>query len=420
MKTIAFFPEASYGSALNCVGIAQQLRKRGARPVFICHPGFNGVFENYGFAEYQLHASKVEPGAAQDWQGFIERHRDSFRLSPLDQIDAYVVPTWEAIVQSAIDIEEPLRHLLARLKPDAIVVDNTIAFPAVLNAGVPWVRVVSCAETELPDPQVPPFLSGCDSKDRPGWERFRSRYLPAIAPVHERFSAFLQSCGIAPYEPGEFLAPSPWLNLLLSPAAVRYRRRHALKPPQFIYLDGCVRDEASWRLPHFAAHEDGALVCVSFGSLGAMDVPLLQRMIDVCAQLPYRFIVNVGTWRASYEATPDNVFLASWLPQPSVVRRSQLFIHHGGNNSFCEALYFGVPSLIMPYCWDGHDNAQRAVETQVGDRLSRYDWDETDLKSAIVRLLEDTEMHQRLRAGATRMQAADGTGVAAQAILDLL
>ena len=44
---------------------------------------------------------------------------------------------------------------------------------------------------------------------------------------------------------------------------------------------------------------------------------------------------------------PDNVYLDAWFPQPSVVAKCDLFIHHGGNNSFCEALYFGVPSLIF-------------------------------------------------------------------------
>ena len=54
VKTIALFPEASYGAALNCIGIAQELRRQGATPVFICHPGFSGIFADYGFAEYQL------------------------------------------------------------------------------------------------------------------------------------------------------------------------------------------------------------------------------------------------------------------------------------------------------------------------------------------------------------------------------
>ena len=86
---------------------------------------------------------------------------------------------------------------------------------------------------------------------------------------------------------------------------------------------------------------------------------------------------------------PDNVYLDAWFPQPSVVAKCDLFIHHGGNNSFCEALYFGVPSLIMPYCWDGHDNAQRAVETGVGLRLDRASWTPAELSSAIASLLGD-------------------------------
>ena len=51
-KTIALFPEAAFGPALNCVGIAQALREMGHKPVFICDRGFKGVFEKYGFPEY--------------------------------------------------------------------------------------------------------------------------------------------------------------------------------------------------------------------------------------------------------------------------------------------------------------------------------------------------------------------------------
>ena len=40
MKTIAFFPEAAFGPALNSVGIAQQVEKLGHKAVFICDKGF--------------------------------------------------------------------------------------------------------------------------------------------------------------------------------------------------------------------------------------------------------------------------------------------------------------------------------------------------------------------------------------------
>lgn len=414
-KTIALFPEASYGAALNCVGIAQELRRMGHLPVFVCHPGFGGVFSEYGFPEHPL--AEAEAGTPAEWNDFIERHQDAFRRSPADQLETYVGPTWEAIVDTAMRVEEPLRQLLARLKPDAIVLDNVVMFPAVANAGVPWVRVVSCAETEVPDEDVPPYLSGCGIAERARWPAFLARYEKAVAPAHRRFSAFLADCGLKPPAAPNFLDPSPWLNLLLAPEIIRHARRRPLDPEKFVFLDGCVRREAPYAPPRFASHNDAPLVLTSFGSLGAMDVEMTKRMISVFATLPCRFLVNAGHWREAYREVPDNVFIDDWFPQPSVVERADLFIHHGGNNSFCEALYYGVPSLIMPYCWDGHDNAARAGETGVGRHLDRYGWSEAELEDTIRALLADTAMRQRLKANAEGMRKAAGATRAAEEIV---
>ena len=44
-KTIAFFPEAAFGPALNSVGIAQACEKLGHKAVFLSDPGFVEVYE---------------------------------------------------------------------------------------------------------------------------------------------------------------------------------------------------------------------------------------------------------------------------------------------------------------------------------------------------------------------------------------
>jgi len=280
------------------------------------------------------------------------------------------------------------------------------------------VRVVSCAETELPDAKVPPYLSGMAADD-PQREAFEARYLSASAPAHDRFNRFRADAGLAPLPKGLFLETSPDLNLLLTPTIVRRERAEPLDPERFIYLEGCVRSEGPFEVPVFPRN-GGPLVYVSFGSLGAMDVGLIERMLAVFDRMPARFIVNAGGLRDAYRAVPDNVYLDAWFPQPSVVAKSDLFIHHGGNNSFCEALRFGVPSLIMPYCWDGHDNAQRAGETGVGDHIGRDAWTEGGLERAILGLLADDVMRARLRENAARMALTPGTDVAAQAILSLI
>ena len=71
------------------------------------------------------------------------------------------------------------------------------------------------------------------------------------------------------------------------------------------------------------------------------------------------------------------------IPQVDVV------IHHGGNNSFTECLLFGKPAIIMPFAWDGHDNAMRVQETGHGYRLTRADWTEVELAARIHDCLHD-------------------------------
>jgi MGT family glycosyltransferase len=417
---IAFFPEASFGAALNCVAIAQALVRRGAVPVFICHPGFAGIFADYGFKEYHLPLSQMDDGrnVADYWQAFINRHLPHFDLTPLEQLATYVGPTWEAIVDTAIAAEDGLAETLAQIRPDAIVLDNVIMFPAVIHAGCPWVRVVSCAETEWPDAAVPPYLSGLDPDDGAGCAAFSQAYLAATAPAHARNTAFRRARGLSDLAPGMFLEASPALNLLLSPALVRYNRAIPLDPSTTVYLQGCVRDEAQFDVP-VLPDDRGPLVYLSFGSLGSIDTGLVDRMIRVFATIDARFIVNVGGGLDAFHQVPDNVFLGSWFPQPSVVAQSDLFIHHGGNNSFCEALFFGVPSLVMPYCWDGHDNAQRAAAIGAGVRMHRSDWTADEFRAAILALLADSPMREVLKTQARIMQAKPGNEAAADAIMAL-
>lgn len=417
--TIAFFPEASFGAALNCVGIAQKLKENGANPVFICHAGFTGIFAEYGFREYHLpQNANNNVGAIEDyWQEFINTHLPHFNLNPLDQLPAYVTPTWEAIVDTAITAEENLAAILERIDPDAIVLDNVVMFPAIAKARCPWIRIVSCAETEIPDPNVPPYLSGLSPGDDAACKTFKRAYLQHTRPVHRRYNEFRKAHGLPTLPAGIFLETSPTLNLLLSPRSVRFDRKLPLPEDKFVFLEGCVRLESAYELPRFPA-SDGPLVYMSFGSLGAIDTDLIKRMIDVFATIPARFLVNVGGFLEAYRDIPDNVHLGDWFPQPSVVEQAALFIHHGGNNSFCEALFYGVPSLILPYCWDGHDNAQRAEATGLGHRIDRKDWSNEFLRHKISVLLSDVDMRHRLVEVSRQMNENPGTDKAAHKILD--
>jgi UDP:flavonoid glycosyltransferase YjiC (YdhE family) len=91
-------------------------------------------------------------------------------------------------------------------------------------------------------------------------------------------------------------------------------------------------------------------------------------------------------------------------------------IHHGGNNSFTECLYFGKPALIMPYVWDGHDNATRVEETGHGLKSHRYDWTDEELMDKIDIMLTDKSMKSRLKRTSEQMRKQHGPSKAAKII----
>lgn len=421
-KVIALFPEAAFGPALNSVGIGQALRKLGHKVVFLSDPGFLAVYQGYGFEAHPVNLSEPLPPEemAKFWVDFINGHIPNFRKTPLEQIDNYVKDCWAMIVQTARWAEKDLPGVLERVQPDVICVDNVILFPAIKRYArrhrKPWVRIISCSENEIEDPDIPPHLSGAAAHDRRAHAAYRRRFRQVIKPIHDEFNDFLKSVGERRYPRGQFFEASPHMNLLLYPSAVRFKRRHRLPARQFQYLEGCVRREKPYQVPRFRANNDKPLLYVSFGSLGAGDTELLKRLIAAIGRMPVRALVNVGDYRDQYSDIPDNVIVESWFPQPSVIPLVDAVIHHGGNNSFTECLYFGKPALVMPYVWDGHDNATRVQETGHGFKMDRYAWTEDELAEKVMALLGDRKMLARLKATSKSMRARHGPTKAARVI----
>ena len=421
-KVIALFPEAAFGPALNSVGIGQALKKLGHKVVFLSDPGFLDVYKGYGFEAHPVNLSEPLPPEqmAKFWVDFINGHIPNFRKSPYEQIDNYVKDCWGMIVETAKWAEKDLPGVLDMVKPDVICVDNVILFPAIKRYakrhGKPWVRIISCSENEIEDPDIPPHLSGCGEKDKRGFARYAKHFNQTIKPIHDDFNVFLKSVGVKKYPVGQFFEASPHMNILLYPSAVKFKRKHKLPAKQFQYLEGCVRKEAAYRIPAFKANNDKPLLYVSYGSLGSGDTELLKRVIKVIGAMPVRALVNVGDYMDQYTDIPDNVIINNWFPQPSVIKQVAGVIHHGGNNSFTECLYFAKPAIIMPYVWDGHDNATRVEETGHGFKLNRYEWSDEELAAKIMVMITDKKMKARLKKTSAAMRAQHGPTKAAKVI----
>lgn len=422
-KKIAVFPEpGALGPVMNLVGISQGLRDRGHDVTFILEPGLRDAAGRYGFEERYITCMPpmTEAEQAKYWDDFMVKYMPTFRTSAHEQVGTYVKACWEAIVDTVKwSVKNGLDDLLSDIKPDLIINDNVALYPHTQTADCPWVRMISCSENEIIDPDIPPHLSGCPAGDRECADAYRAEFEKHIKPLHDEFMAFIETCGVEPIEFPEFVQPSPYLNMLLYPKPLRFKRRNPLDPDKFIYLDGCVRKESmDYEIPKFSRNNDKPLIYLSYGTLGGADVDLIKRIIGLLGKSDYRAIVNVGDYKEQYDENkiPDNVIIDSWFPQIAVLPYVDVFIQHGGNNSFNESLYFGIPPLVMPFVWDGHDNAQRVNDTAHGIGMHRYDWADDELLANIDTLLNDEDIRNNVKATSSYMQQQDGKARAAEAI----
>jgi MGT family glycosyltransferase len=432
-------PESAYGPTNNCIGIGDVLRRRGHRVVFAAEASWKGRLEPLGFEEDLVDLSppreQGEPGqqgqqgdqgadAGAFWKEFIASTAPEFRKPTIEQLDTWIKPVWAELISGARYCQEQLAEIVARTRPDVIVEDNVISFPALLTAGVPFVRIVSCNPLEVADPALPPAFSGYPAGDQARqshaqqsqaqWPEFRAEYDRVHRAMWAEFSDWVTSQGAPPLPDLEFIH-SGRVNLYVYPEVADYRRSRPLGPG-WHRLDSSVREtDEPFTLPEPLAGGGGALIYFSLGSLGSADVALMRRIIDGLAATPHRYIVSKGPLHAELELAP-NMHGAEFLPQTSIIPRSDLVITHGGNNTTTECLHFGKPMIVLPLFWDQHDNAQRVDELGLGKRLDTYRFTDAQLHGALARLLGDTALQDRLARAAAGIQGRQGLRRAAGVI----
>lgn len=415
MATIAFFPEGAYGPTNNCAGIGAVLRARGHRVVFIVEDSFAGTLEARGFEERLVRlgpppADDQAPG--QFWKDFVRDTAPVFRKSTLEQLHHFIAPTFKALADGARYVDDRLREIVDELRPDAIVEDNVVAFPALPASGVPWIRIVSCNPAEVKDELVPPAFSGYPTADRTRWREYWEEYRRVLGPLCNEHDEFCRARGAPPLPELEMIGSSPWLNIYVYPSELDYVRADTM-PGNWLRLQSCVREEPQrWEPPD----GDRPLVYLSLGSLGSADIELMQRLIDSLEALQeVRIVVSLGPQHELLRV-PDHFTGAEYLPQTAVLRHADAVITHGGNNTVTESVHFGCPMVVLPIFWDQHDNAQRVAECNFGVRLDTYGHEPEQLAAALKQLLGARDLRARLDAISKRLQHSPGTVSAAAAI----
>ena len=117
---------------------------------------------------------------------------------------------------------------------------------------------------------------------------------------------------------------------------------------------------------------------------------------------------------------PDYIRITTWIDsQQSVYQHPALaaFVHHGGGNSFNEAVFYGIPQLVLSQWLDTHELASLAEQFGIGLRSSRPPRiEKDDVQAKLLKLLsEESRDSFKIQAKAWALRSKLGGGAAAAA-----
>jgi MGT family glycosyltransferase len=177
-----------------------------------------------------------------------------------------------------------------------------------------------------------------------------------------------------------------------------------------------------------AAHVDGPepLVLVSLGTLHSGTDDFFRTCFTVLADLPARVLLAVGshTDPARLGPPPANTLVRASVPQLEVLRRTAVFVTHGGMNSALEGLANGVPLVVVPQQFEqlliGRSIAERGAGVVLRHNLSNRPVPPAELRAAVARTLTDPSRRAAAKALADTVGEGGGAPAGVRAIKELL
>ncbi|MHA6617198.1 glycosyltransferase [Pseudonocardia sp. DLS-67] len=170
----------------------------------------------------------------------------------------------------------------------------------------------------------------------------------------------------------------------------------------------------------------GVAVLVSLGTLHSGTEAFFRACFDVLADLPARVLIAVGshTDPARLGTPPANTLVRASVPQLEVLRRTAVFVTHGGMNSALEGLANGVPLVVVPQQFEqlliGRAVAERGAGIVLRHNLSNRPVPPAELRASVERALTDPSRSVAAKSLADTVGDGGGVPAGVRAIKDLL
>ncbi|XP_065358788.1 UDP-glucuronosyltransferase 2C1-like [Calliphora vicina] len=168
----------------------------------------------------------------------------------------------------------------------------------------------------------------------------------------------------------------------------------------------CIHCRPAVKLSHeleeFVERAPAGVIFFSMGSSvkpANMPEKFRKLLVKVFARLPQYHIL--WKWDENFMTDiPKNIYLSGWLPQQDILgqRKLKAFITHGGLLSMYEAIYHGVPMVMLPIFCDHDVNAAKAEQDGYAIRLSLEIITADKLYHAILAIINNDKYKREINA----------------------
>ena len=148
-------------------------------------------------------------------------------------------------------------------------------------------------------------------------------------------------------------------------------------------------------------------------------LPIYQSCIDALKKTNYQVVLSIGNQvnPKLIKNKSENISIYPSVDQIAVLQQSDLFITHCGMNSVTEALFFGVPLLMLPQTSE-QVGVSRRVE-QLGAGIIQKRMNAKAIYKSVETLLCSQEYYKNASKISESFQKCSGAQGAAKKILDV-
>ncbi|MBU3182696.1 macrolide family glycosyltransferase [Clostridium psychrophilum] len=127
------------------------------------------------------------------------------------------------------------------------------------------------------------------------------------------------------------------------------------------------------------------VIYISLGTLFNKSLNFFRICIEAFRDVDMTIIMSIGknVNIKDLGTIPDNFLVYQIVPQLEVLKRTTVFITHGGMNSVNEAIYYGVPVITIPQFADQPAVARRLEKLGLGKVIDKNNVSVETLKKAL-------------------------------------